>query len=71
MNVQGIDGVVTALWNTPRRSQRLHVEGMRQQIETQIDAGVDALLLLGSMGAMQLLEDATYQDTLDVTLDAV
>ena len=66
MKVQGIGGVVTALGTPLDDRERLHVEGMRRQIETQFDAGVDALLL-GSMGAMQLLEDATYQDTMDVT----
>ncbi len=52
MKVQGIGGVVTALGTPLDDRERLHVEGMRRQIETQFDAGVDALLL-GSMGAMQ------------------
>ena len=66
-----VSGAVTAL-GTPLDSQEnLHVEGMRKQIQAQIKAGVDALLVLGSMGTMQLLKDDTFKEALEVTLEEV
>jgi 4-hydroxy-tetrahydrodipicolinate synthase len=51
--------------------EHLHIEGMQKQIQAQIGAGVDALLVLGSMGAMQLLKDETFNEALEVTMEEV
>jgi dihydrodipicolinate synthase/N-acetylneuraminate lyase len=65
------EGVVTALGTPLDENENLHEEGMRLQIRMQLAAGVNALLVLGSMGAMQLLKDQTCEEALRVTLDEV
>ena len=71
MTEKRIQGVVTALGTPLDGRERLHVEGMRRQIESQIAAGIDALLVLGSMGAMQLLTDETCSEALETTVGTV
>lgn len=66
-----VSGAVTALGTPLDSHENLHVEGMRKQIQAQIKAGVDALLVLGSMGTMQLLKDETFKEALEVTLEEV
>lgn len=66
-----VGGVVTALGTPLDEKENLHEEGMRLQVEMQLRSGVNAFLVLGSMGAMQLLKDETFQRTLAVTIDAV
>lgn len=69
MSFKPITGAVTALGTPLDAEESLDVEGMRRQVRAQIEAGVDALLLLGSMGAMQLLKDETFHEALEVTLE--
>jgi len=64
-----ISGAVTALGTPLDSSENLHVEGMRKQVQAQIQAGVDALLVLGSMGAMQLLKDEVFREALEITIE--
>ena len=64
-----IGGVVTALGTPLDARENLHEEGMRRQIRMQLEAGVDALLVMGSMGSMQLLKDDTFRQTIEVTMD--
>jgi 4-hydroxy-tetrahydrodipicolinate synthase len=64
-----IHGVVAALGTPLDARENLHEEGMRRQIRLQLRAGVDALLVLGSMGAMQLLKDDTCLEALRVAVD--
>ena len=45
-----LKGVVTALGTPLDRNEDLHEKGMRKQIRMQLAAGVDGLLVLGSMG---------------------
>jgi 4-hydroxy-tetrahydrodipicolinate synthase len=40
---------------------RLHSEGLRLHLEDQWQAGIDGVLLGGTMGLLQLLEDKTWQ----------
>jgi 4-hydroxy-tetrahydrodipicolinate synthase len=61
-----IRGVVTALGTPLDEHEDLHEEGLRRHVRQQIDAGVDALLLLGSMGCMQLLKDETCREAIRV-----
>ncbi len=52
---------ITALVTPMHEDDTLHREGLSRAIEMQIDAGIGGLLIAGSMGAMQLLPDETYQ----------
>lgn len=64
-----IEGVVAALGTPLDDRENLHVEGMCLQIRMQQRSGVDALLLLGSMGTMQLLRDQTFMEALAVAVE--
>ncbi len=66
-----IGGVVTALGTPLDAREDLHEEGMRRQIRMQLEAGVDALLVMGTMGSMQLLKDDTVRQAIEVTMDEV
>lgn len=66
-----VSGAVTALGTPLDSRESLHVTGMRKQIQAQIAAGVDGLLVMGSMGAMQLMRDETFNAAVEVTLDEV
>ena len=47
---------------TPLQSDgSLHEPGLAAHIEAQLDAGINGLLVAGTMGLMQLQTDATYQ----------
>ena len=69
--VPSLEGVITALGTPLDENEDLHEEGMRLQIRMQLEAGVDGLLTLGSMGSMQLLKDETFERALAVTFDEV
>jgi dihydrodipicolinate synthase/N-acetylneuraminate lyase len=64
-----LGGVITALGTPLDERETLHVEGMRRQVRMQIDAGVDGLLVLGSMGAMQLLADETCREAIRIAVE--
>ncbi|MCC9605550.1 dihydrodipicolinate synthase family protein [Blastopirellula sp. JC732] len=49
----------------------LHVAGLAAHIEAQIAAGIDGLLVAGTMGLMQLQTDATYQRLIDESVGIV
>ena len=66
-----LQGVVTALGTPLDRYEDLHEEGMRKQIRMQLAAGVDGLLVLGSMGCMQMLKDEVFVEAVEVTIDEV
>ena len=65
-----LKGVVTALGTPLDDKGDLHEEGMRKQVEMQLGCGVHGFLVLGSMGAMQLQKDETFQQALAVVVDA-
>ncbi|MFB3902407.1 MAG: dihydrodipicolinate synthase family protein [Acidobacteriota bacterium] len=67
--VSKIRGVVTALGTPLDSAEDLHEEGMREQVRMQLRAGVNGLLVTGSMGAMQLLKDETYEKSVAVAAD--
>lgn len=57
--------VISAI-NTPLHDDdSLHVEGLEAHIEDQLKAGIDGLLVAGTMGLMQLLTDRTYEQLID------
>ena len=66
-----LKGVVTALGTPLDRNEDLHEKGMRKQIRMQLAAGVDGLLVLGSMGCMQMLKDEVFVEALEVAVDEV
>lgn len=43
----------------------LHLAGLAAHIEAQVAAGIDGLLVAGTMGLMQLQTDATYEKLVD------
>ncbi len=49
----------------------LHVAGLSAHIEAQIAAGIDSLLVGGTMGLMQLQTDATYEQLIDHSINIV
>ena len=63
--------MVTALGTPLDRYEDLHEEGMRKQIRMQLAAGVDGLLVLGSMGCMQMLKDEVFVEAVEVAIDEV
>lgn len=53
----------TAAIGTPLTEEEcLHVEGLRLQMQSLLEAGIEGVLAAGSMGAMQLLTHPTYAD---------
>lgn len=53
---------ITAIPTVLHDDDTLHVEGLRHEVQDQIDAGISGLLIGGTMGAMQALDDDTYHD---------
>ncbi len=53
---------ITALGTPLHSDDRLHVEGLEQHIEDQASAGIEGLLLAGTMGLMQMQSDQTWRD---------
>ncbi len=57
--------VISAI-NTPLcDDDSLHVEGLEAHVEDQWQAGIQGLLVAGSMGSMQLLTDQTYRQLIE------
>ena len=52
---------ITAIGTPLTQEEQLHEEGLAVQLEDQWAAGIDGILVAGSMGAMQLLSDETYR----------
>ncbi|MEX0792495.1 MAG: dihydrodipicolinate synthase family protein [Pirellulaceae bacterium] len=49
----------------------LHGEGLRAHIEAQLTAGIDGILVAGTMGLMQLQTDATYARLIEESFASV
>jgi len=61
-----ISGAITALGTPLNENEDLHREGMGKQVRVQIDAGINGVLVLGSMGAAQLLKEKVCREALEV-----
>jgi len=61
-----ISGAITALGTPLTDNEDLHREGMRKQVRVQVEAGINGLLVLGSMGAAQLLKEEVCREALNV-----
>lgn len=53
---------ITAVPTPLEEEDTLHAAGLSAVIADQLRAGIDGLLVAGTMGAMQLLSDETYHD---------
>jgi 4-hydroxy-tetrahydrodipicolinate synthase len=49
--------------------ERLHVDGLQDHLRDQAEAGIDAILVGGTMGLMQLLTEKTYADLVRAARD--
>jgi dihydrodipicolinate synthase/N-acetylneuraminate lyase len=54
--------IISALGTPLNVDDSLNVEGFALHFQQQIEAGIDGVLVGGSMGAMQMLRQATYSD---------
>lgn len=57
--------LISAICTPLHPDGELHVAGLAAHIEAQITAGIDGLLIAGTMGLMQLQTDATYEELVD------
>jgi 4-hydroxy-tetrahydrodipicolinate synthase len=53
--------LITAIGTPLEADESLHVEGLQRHLADQSSAGIDRILVAGSMGAMQMLPDGTYR----------
>ena len=60
--------VISAVTTPLHEDDSLHVEGLEAHLEEQWQAGIDGLLVAGTMGLMQLLTDRTYADLIEHAL---
>jgi 4-hydroxy-tetrahydrodipicolinate synthase len=60
---------ITAIATPLNPDDSLHEEGLEIEIADQFNAGIDGLLVAGTMGAMQLLPDETYQQLVRWSLE--
>lgn len=58
----------TAIGTPLTDDDSLHVEGLEKQVDNQRAAGIEGLLVAGSMGLCQLQSDATWLDLIEHTL---
>lgn len=55
--------IITALCTPLQEDEQLHLEGLELHIQDQLRHGIDGLLIGGTMGAMQLLTDSVYLES--------
>lgn len=60
--------LITAIGTPLKPDESLHVGGLEAQIDDQFAGGITGLLVGGTMGAMQLLSDETYDSLIDESL---
>lgn len=53
---------ITAIGTPLTEDDRLHVDGFTRQLEDQAEAGIDSLLVAGTMGMLPLLADDVWRD---------
>src|SRR5205809_1085252 len=57
--------LITAIGTPLDENEEIHIRGLEAEIEDQWSNGITGLLVAGTMGAMQLLSDAAYQQLID------
>jgi len=60
---------ITAIGTPLTEDEGLHEEGLAIELEDQWRAGIDGILVAGSMGAMQLLSDETYRRLIEQSVE--
>jgi 4-hydroxy-tetrahydrodipicolinate synthase len=55
-------GFITAIATPVTDDERLHAEGLEIELHDQWSAGINGVLVGGTMGLMQMLSDQTYRD---------
>jgi len=60
---------ITAIGTPLTEDEQLHEQGLEIELADQWGAGIDGILVAGSMGAMQLLTDATYRRLISRSVD--
>ncbi len=53
--------LIAAICTPLREGELLHEDGLAAHIETQVAAGMDGMLVAGTMGLLQLLREETYR----------
>ena len=53
--------LITAIGTPLDENENLHLEGLKAQLEDQMEHGIKGILVAGTMGMMQLLTCKTYQ----------
>lgn len=61
--------MISAIGTPLDAEERIHLDGLRLHIEDQWDGRADGLLVAGTMGMMQMLSDATYQDLIRYSVE--
>jgi 4-hydroxy-tetrahydrodipicolinate synthase len=56
--------LISAVGTPLNPDETLHLEGLERLLNLQWDAGIDGVLVAGTMGLMQLLREQTYRDLL-------
>ena len=54
--------LISAIGTPLTEDESLHVEGLKAHLEDQFQHEIEGLLVAGSMGQMQVLDDQTYRD---------
>ena len=60
---------ITAIGTPLTEDEELHQEGLALELTDQWSAGIDGLLVAGTMGAMQLLADQTYRQLIERSVE--
>ena len=60
---------ITAIATPLLEDDSLHVASLEKEIADQFDAGINGLLVAGTMGSMQLLPDTTYAQLVECSLE--
>ncbi|HZP83999.1 MAG TPA: dihydrodipicolinate synthase family protein [Chthonomonadaceae bacterium] len=67
--MQGKPYFITAIATPLQEDDTLHAAGLERLIDDQFQAGIDGLLIGGTMGAMQLLTAETYRGLVERSLE--
>lgn len=60
---------ITAIGTPLTEDDRLHVEGFTRQLDDQAEAGIDSLLVAGTMGLLPLLTDDTWRELVQSSVE--
>jgi 4-hydroxy-tetrahydrodipicolinate synthase len=61
--------IISAIGTPLAPDESLHCDGLRAHLDDQWRAGIDGLLVAGTMGLLQLLSDSTYRQLVEKSLE--